>query len=72
VEPEPDINDAMITVLLARVGPHGQHDYLKFTEAFRADSMELDRAIAKVTARVNTELPRIVGHFLTECRRLED
>jgi hypothetical protein len=59
----------MVTVVLALMTPHSQHDYIRITESFRADSLGLDHIIERLRAQIDSNLPDIIAHYLTACKQ---
>ena len=54
--------------MIATVTERTQHTYFQQLEPFRTGSPQLELAIAKLNAKINTELPAIIAHYLTTCR----
>jgi serine/threonine protein kinase len=67
-EPEGKTN-LLLGAMLATVTEHAHHTYFQQLEPFRAGSPQLDHAIATLSAKINTELPAIIAHYLTTCRK---
>lgn len=63
-EPEADLADLRIEVLIARMSANEQYNYLRFSEPFTPDSTTLDRATARVRIRLNDSLPSIISEYL--------
>jgi hypothetical protein len=67
-EPEGTTN-LLLSAMLATVTEHAQHTYFQQLEPFRAGSTQLDHAITRLSTKINTELPAIIAHYLTTCRK---
>jgi Protein kinase domain len=68
--PEPeDTTNLLVGAMVATVTEHAQHTYFQQLEPFRAGSTQLDHAISKLSTKINTELPAIIAHYLTTCRK---
>jgi serine/threonine protein kinase len=68
--PEPeDTTNLLLGAMLATVTEDAQHTYFQHLEPFRAGSTQLDHAITRLSTKINTELPAIIAHYLTTCRK---
>lgn len=67
-QPKDDLDDLMVTVLLAQMTPDSQHNYIESFERVRPDSLVLDRVIEQLKDQMGRELPAIIAHFLASCR----
>lgn len=68
--PEPeDATNLLLGAMIATVTEQSQHTYFQQLEPFRAGSTQLDHAITKLSEKINTELPVIIAHYLTLCRK---
>jgi Protein kinase domain len=65
-----DTTDFGVTAMLTMVTEGTQHVYLKEFEQFCAGSLQLDQIIETLSAKINTELPGFIAHFLTACREI--
>jgi hypothetical protein len=68
--PTEDLADLGVTALIMMQTADSQHVYLKEVDFFRAGSLRLDQIIEELGAKINTELPGIIAHFLTACREI--
>lgn len=69
--PEPeDTTSLLLGAMIATVAEHSQHTYFQHLEPFRAGSTQLDHAITKLNQKINTELPAVISHYLTICRKI--
>jgi hypothetical protein len=65
--PKADLEDLVVTVVLALITPESQHIYLQITRNFRPDSLGLDHIIEEVRAEIDLQ-PGIIAHFLEACK----
>jgi hypothetical protein len=68
-QPDKDLEDLAVTVILATMTPKSQHNYIRELKNFKPGSLRLDRIIEELKAQLDKELPNIIAHFLTTCRQ---
>lgn len=63
-----DLEELAVTVVLARMTPHGQHTYLNRFERFEPGTSTLIEITDRLHAEIEGQLPSIIENFLAECR----
>jgi hypothetical protein len=69
-QPEADLKDLAVTIVLAMMTPDSQHNYIQEFKPFRPESFQLDHIIDELRARFDRELSDIIAHFLTNCGQI--
>jgi hypothetical protein len=67
VQPSEDLRDLAVTVMLARMTPEAQHDYLSRSESFEAGSHRLGEIVKGLWRELEDQLPAVIEDFLGEC-----
>jgi hypothetical protein len=67
VQPAEDLRDLAVTVVLARMTPEAQYDYLSRSESFDAGSDRLGEIVKGLWRELEEKLPAVLEDFLGVC-----
>lgn len=67
-QPETDLEDMAVTVILAIMTPETQQNYLDEFRPFQPGSLEVNQIISELNHKIAEVLPQIVADFLTACQ----